>query len=203
MDLSFTKQLWSMFGPNGPTRNQTLRSTIADAAGVVHDLRTELEHPENLRRPYLLHDRWRKVDEALSSNRSKLATWHARYLCRRWALEHGGEPPAEVVLERVAAPFPPMRSLDTRAFFWEHAEVTPLVRVQCRDEPFAPLDPELSERHGLAPAPPGSLVAPEPMPSRHDPLAPLWWGSALVLAGALAAWARDDRKRARRDPGTT
>jgi hypothetical protein len=197
MDLAFTKQLWSMFAPNGPRRNQTVRTTIVDAGGAVHDLRTELEQPENLRRPYLLHDRWRKVDEAMSGYRSRLAPWHARYLCRRWALEHDGEPPDEVVLERVVAPFPPMRPLDAQAWFWEHAEVAPIVRVRCREEPFAQLDPELRERHGLPPALPGSLVPAEPVPPRHDPLAPLWWGCALVLVGALAAWAREDRAHRR------
>ncbi len=200
MDLSFTKQLWVMFAPNGPVRNQTVRTTIVDRDGVAHDLRTELEHPENLRRPYLFHDRWRKIDEAMSGYRSNLAPWHARWQCRRWALEHDGEPPAEVVLERVATPFPPMRPLDAQAFFWEHAQVTPLVRVRCRDEPFAQLDPEIRERHGLPPAPPGSLVAPEPLAPRRNPLAPLWWGCALVLAGALAAWSREDSRRAPHEP---
>jgi len=198
MDLSFTKQLWSMFAPNGPVRNHTVRTLIVDQAGVSHDLRTELEHPENLPRPHLLHDRWRKVDAGLSGSRSKLASWHARWLCRRWALDHGGEPPAEVVLERVSAPFPPMRPLDAQAWFWEHAEVAPLVEVRCGEEPFAQLDPELRERHGLPPAPPGSLVTPDPMPLRHDPLAPLWWSGGLMLVGVLAAWAREDRIRASR-----
>lgn len=198
MDLTFTKQLWSMFAPNGPVRNHTTRTTIVDDAGVVHDLRTEQQHPENLPRPYLFYDAWRKVDEGLSGPRSKHAPWHARYQCRRWALEHGGEPPVEVVLERVVAPFPPMRPLDPQAWFWKHAEVLPLVRVACREEAFGQLDPAVRERHGLPPAAPGSLVAPEPLrPHRPDPLSPLWWGATLVLVGALAAWAREDRARAR------
>lgn len=149
MELSFTRQLWSMFAPNGPRRNQTVRTTIVDRAGAVHDLHTELELPDNLRRPYLRHDRWRKIDEAMSGYRAKLVPWHARYLCRQWALDHDGEQPAEVVLERVVAPFPPLRPLDALAFFWEHAQVVPIVRARCADEPFARVDPEVSERHGL------------------------------------------------------
>jgi hypothetical protein len=198
MDLTFTKQAWSMFAPNGPVRNWSLRTTIVDAAGVVHDLRSEQQHPENLRRPYLSFEAWRKVDEGLSGNRSKLAPWHARYLCRRWALEHGGEAPVEVVLERVAAPFPPMRPLDPQAWFWENARTTPIVRIACREEPFAQLDPAIRTRHGLPPAEPGSIVTPAPLrPPRPDPLRPLWWGGAVVLAGALAAWARQERRAAR------
>jgi hypothetical protein len=196
MELSFTRQLWSMFAPNGPRRNQTVRTTIVDAAGAVHDLHTELERPENLRRPYLLHDRWRKIDEAVGGYRAWLAPWHARYLCRRWALEHDGEPPVEVALERVVAAFPPMRPLDAETYFWEHAEVVPIVRVRCEVEPFAQLDPEVRRRYGLPPAAAEPLVdAPRtPPPRRPDPPAPLWPLSALVLAGAIAVWTRADRK---------
>jgi hypothetical protein len=196
LDLTFTKQIWSMFAPNGPVRNQTVRTTVMDHAGVVYDLRTEVEHPENLRRPYLLHDRWRKVDEAMSGYRSKLAPWHARHVCRRWALEHSGEPPVEVVLERVAAPFPPMRPLDVQAWFWEHAEVKPIVRMPCDEDPFGQLDPEIRARHGLPPVPAHSLAAPEPMsPRQPDPLAPLWWGGTVVLVGMLVIWGREGRAR--------
>jgi hypothetical protein len=194
MDLSFTRQLWSMFAPNGPRRNQTVRTTIVDAAGAVHDLRTELERPENLRRPYLLHDRWRKIDEAVGGHRAWLAPWHARYLCRRWALEHDGEPPLEVVLERVVAAFPPMQPLDAETYFWEHAKVVPIVRVRCSDEPFARLDPEVRQRHGLPPASSDSRVHARPTPSRSpDPLAPLWLVAASLLAGLITVWARADR----------
>lgn len=198
MDLTFTKQIWSMFAPNGPVRNWTLRTTLVDEAGAAHDLRTELQHPENLRRPYLFYDAWRKVDEGLSGNRSKLAPWHARYLCRRWALDHGGALPREVVLERVAAPFPPMQPLDPQAWFWEHAEVVPIVRIACREDAFGRLDADVRERHDLPPPASDALVSPAPLPAhRPDPLLPLWWGAALVLAGTLAAWSREDRARER------
>lgn len=202
IELSFTRQLWSMFAPNGPRRNQTVRTKIVDSQGIVHDLRTELEHPERLRRPYLVHDRWRKIDEAMSGHRAWLAPWHARYLCRHWALEHGGEPPTEVVLERVVAPFPPLRPLDTQAYFWDHAEVRPIVRVRCAEEPFAQLSAEVRERYGLPPASPESLVYAE-APPRYAPIpmAPLWAGMALVLAGALSIWSRGGGSSRRCDRG--
>ena len=203
MELTFTRQGWRMFAPNGPTRNQTLRTTLTDRAGLEHDLHTELELPENLRRPYLRHDRWRKVDEAVSGYRPTLTVWHARYLCRRWALDHAGEPPAQVELSRVAAPFPPTAEANADAYFWANAEATSLVRIDCDDEPFAQLQPELRRRHGLGET---SAELHQVSPSRQrqpDPLAPLWPLLGLVLAGAGLAWHVDERRRrapAPRDP---
>jgi hypothetical protein len=147
MDVTYTRQLWSMFAPNGPTRNQTLRTTVV-VGDERHDLRTELEH--DLRRPYLLHDRWRKVDEGVSGYRSNLAPWHARFVCRQWALDHDGEVPTEVVLERVVARFAPDDVADREAWFWAHAEVEPIVRVECAESRFGVPEPEVLARHGLS-----------------------------------------------------
>jgi len=148
MELTFTRQGWRMFAPNGPTRNQTVRTIVHDPAGVAHDLHTELERPENLRRPYLFHDRRRKVGEAISGYRSGLSRWHARYLCRSWAMEHDNVLPASVELTRIAAAFAPMTEPDADAHFWAHAEATQLVRIECADEPFAQLSPEVRLRRG-------------------------------------------------------
>lgn len=190
MELAFTRQLWSMFAPNGPRSNVGLRTTIVDEAGVVHDLRTEQQHPENLPRPYLWHDRWRKIEEGLSGGRAQLVPWHARYLCRRWALEHDAVPPTEVRLERVSAPFPPMRPLDPEAWFWAHAKVEPLVHVRCAEEPFAQLDPEIRRRHGLPPPSPDELVHAWARPRPPDPFVPLWVALALGLGAVVVAWSR-------------
>lgn len=146
MDVTFTRQLWSMFAPNGPVRNQTVRTTVV-VGDERHDLRTELEH--DLQRPYLLHDRWRKIDEGVSGYRSNLAPWHARWVCRRWVLDHDGEVPTEVVLERVVVPFAPAEVVDREAWFWAHAEVEPIVRVACAQTRFGVPTAEIMARHGL------------------------------------------------------
>jgi len=151
MERTYTRQLWSMFAPNGPTRDQTVRTTVV-VGGARHDLRTELEH--DLRRPYLLHDRWRKIDEGVSGYRRGLAQWHARWVCRRWAIDHGGEVPDRVVLERVVAPFAPQDAPDRDAWFWAHASIEPLVEVACAQDPFGVPDAEVLARHGLAPSGP-------------------------------------------------
>lgn len=202
MELSFTRQLWSMFAPNAPTHNQALRTTIVDHDGTRHDLRTELQH--HLQRPYLRQDRGRKIMEGLVGNRPPLARWHARYLCRRWALEHAGQLPARVILERVKAPILPYDPRDALDYFWAEATIEPVQDITCADAPFAQPDPDSRARHGLPPAPPDALryTWPKGQPATWaerraglDPLAPLWPLLALLLTGALARWAREDRRR--------
>ncbi len=204
MELSFNRQWWSMFAPNAPRHNPTLRTLIIAADGTRHDLRTELQHPEHLHRPYLWSDRSRKVSEGIVGRRKVLANWHARYLCRRWALDHAGETAQRVMLERVKAPILPHDPRDAADSFWSDARIEPIVGIDCADAPFAQPSPEQSARHGLPPAPPGTLRftwpkgQPETWAERRallDPLAPLWPLLALVLAGAITIWAREDRRR--------
>jgi hypothetical protein len=195
-DVAFTRQAWAMFSPNVARANLALRTIVVDAAGTEHDLRTELEHPENLVRPYLLHDRWRKIDEGVLGGRGGMARWHARWVCRRWALEHDGEAAREVRLMTVRARIEPWDEADPAERFWQTAKVTTTVSVECAHEPFAQLDDEVRARHGLAPAPAGSLEYEWPAkPPRHDPWTPLWWALAGGLGLAVAAGVREDRRR--------
>ncbi len=193
-ELSFTRQLWSMFAPNGPRQNASVRTIVIDGDGTEHDLRTELQHPENLKRPYLRNDRWRKVDESVGGYRPWLAPWHARYVCRRWALEHDGALPQTVRISRVHAPFAPMRPVDPQQWFWDQATVTPLAEVQCASEPFAQPSPEIRARHGLPPDAAVRHHAWPKNPRRPHPYEPLWVGLALTLGGALWVRARQESK---------
>ncbi|PCC67054.1 hypothetical protein SAMN02745121_08334 [Nannocystis exedens] len=200
IELSFTSQVWSMFAPNPPRDQQLLRATVVDAAGVRHRFGEEPQRVDDLPRPHPWHDRWRKIADNVLGQRERLAQWHARYLCRRWALEHAGEPPREVLLEGLRAPLP-LPGSDLREHFAGQQQARVLMRVDCADEPFAQLAPEVRARHGLAPAPAGSLRFAWERPAtwaerkaRRDPLAPLWPLAALGLLGALARWAREDRR---------
>jgi hypothetical protein len=190
LDVSSTRQLWSMFSPNPPRHNVTLRTRVIDAAGVEHDLRSELQY--RVVRPALRHDRWNKIDDAITRSRPELVPWHARWVCRRWALERG-EPATTVILERLTAPVDPLGT--TRPDYLETAKVEPISRITCASEPFAQLDDELRARHGLPPAPPGSLRYTWPKGQAADPLPALWLLLALLLAGGLTGWAREDRRR--------
>ncbi|MEZ4450063.1 MAG: hypothetical protein R3B09_11355 [Nannocystaceae bacterium] len=203
LELTFTRQRWQMFAPDPPRFNRSVRTTVIDGAGVRHDLRTELALPDNRPRPYLWPDRRRKVDEAIAGQRPDLAAWHARALCRRWALDHRGDPARTVLLERVVAPMPApgeARAGDP----WANANVEPILAIGCASEPFAQLDPELRRRHDLPPAPPGTILTTWPegqdktwaaRVARIDHLTPLWTTLALGLVLGFARWSREDRRR--------
>jgi hypothetical protein len=109
-----------------------------------------------------------------------------------------------VILERVKAPILPDDPRDALDYFWAEARSEPILDIECATAPFAQPDPELRARHGLPPAPPGTLhyTWPKGQPATWaeraadlDPLAPLWPLLALVLAGGIAVWAREERRR--------
>lgn len=147
MDATFTRQLWSMFAPNAPRSNHTTHTEVTASDDVV-DMRTELQL--RLRYPYWRHDRWRKIDEVMAGTRKQISELHALYLCRRWALDHGGASPDRVTVQRVAAPFAPASVDDTRAWFWANAETTPLAAVDCKTARHGRPSPHVLRRHGLA-----------------------------------------------------
>lgn len=190
MDVTSTRQLWSMFAPNPPRSNIALRTRVIDADGVEHELQGELAyHPG---RPTLLHDRWRKIAGGVTGQRPELVPWHARWVCRTWERDHGAAA-REVVLERVSAAIEPFAPGPVD--FIRAAKVEPITRVQCASEPFAQLDDEVRARYGLPAAAPGSLVHTWPKGQVASPLAPLWLLLALGLAGTLVVWSREDRRR--------
>lgn len=202
IELSHTSQVWSMFAPNPPRDQQLVRTTVIDGAGQSVRFGAEIERAGDVPAPHPWHDRWRKVGDNVLGMREGLARWHARQLCRRWALEHGGEAPREVLVEGLRAPLAPAGA-EVQVHFTTLVKSRVLAQVNCAEEPFAQLAPEVRARHGLPPAAPGSLrhawAAERPgtwaeRRARLDPLAPVWPLAALGLLIALAAWRREDRR---------
>ncbi len=204
LELSFTRQTWWMFTPDPPRVNAALRTVVVDQDGVEHDLETELNLPDNLTRPYLWHDRGRKINEAVVGHRRWIGRWHAGYHCRRWALEHDGAPPRAVVLHHLEAPMPPRAPLDAAAFFWSKVQERGTLTARCDEFAYAQLDDEVLTRHGLTRRGPALQTRwkgarPRTWSERQqelDPLRPLWFGLALALAGLALAWRREERARA-------
>ncbi|MCB9751494.1 MAG: hypothetical protein H6713_16085 [Myxococcales bacterium] len=184
--------------------NLALKTVVIDDAGASHDLRSDLSAPEKLARPYLWHDRGRKLGESIVAYRRWLGRWHAGYVCRRWALEHGGAPPRAVVLTHLEAPMPPRASLDPVQHFWSRVQEKGTLRADCAEFAYAQLDDEVRARHGLPPGPAlrteWARARPPDWATRRaelDPLAPLWPALALALLGAALAWRREELRAAR------
>lgn len=104
--LTQTTQGWGMFAPNPPTGNVFLKIEVTRPSGEVVDLRTDVYAREQMPIPYLGYDRMRKVNRRVLTEGARFRPWVARYWCRRWAREHGGELPKEVRLLRLGYPIP-------------------------------------------------------------------------------------------------
>ncbi|MCA9662579.1 MAG: hypothetical protein KC486_29840, partial [Myxococcales bacterium] len=180
LKLTQTTQSWGMFAPNPPTANAFLKVVVVDPRGDAWDLRTDVYAPENFPIPLLGYDRRRKINRRIL-NEERYQPWVARYYCRRWALERGGEVPHEVRLIRygykipapaelaAVGPYDPMTRLRDHGF--EHA----VHREFCVDAPEGQPSDELRARYGLPPAPPGTYH-----PNAKHRLA-LWRGEDVEL----------------------
>lgn len=160
--LTQTSQSWGMFAPNPPTANAFLRVVVVDTAGDRFDLNTDVYAPENMPIPQLGYDRIRKVNRRVLSDGARYRPWIARYHCRRWALEHGGELPREVELYRVGYRIPPPEELadegpyDPAVRFANHGYAHLLMTEQCATTVEGQPDDRIRERYGLPPAAPGT-----------------------------------------------
>lgn len=207
--LTGTAQRWAMFAPRPPIINVSLRTEVVDAAGEVHDLRSELHRPEVLGGVQWWPDRNRKVLLNVMQERRELGPWYARGLCRRWALEHAGETPRQVRLTELRAPLAlPWEAAtgDRVERFAAGVTARPLLTVACPQEPHGQLPPEVRARHGLADGP-WPLF--KKLPHGEDRWAavvqrqgPGWpwdeWIALVWLAWWLARWRREDQARHRR-----
>jgi hypothetical protein len=101
-----TNQGWKMFAPNPPRNNLMMRVLVTDTDGQVYDLNTDVYHPDNRPIPWVFYTRLRKINRRIigaeGGKGEWYQKWHARYICRQWALDHGGHAPAQVDLVRVS-----------------------------------------------------------------------------------------------------
>ena len=100
-----TDQGWGMFAPNPPRSNVFMKVLVTDKDGNVWDLRTDLYAEEQMPIPWIWNTRLRKMNRRIIGGESGPSDWYrkwyARYECRQWAREHGGEAPAKVELVKV------------------------------------------------------------------------------------------------------
>jgi len=156
-----TSQGWKMFAPNPPRRNVMLRVLVTDAAGQQWDMNTDVYAPEKRPIPWIWYTRERKINRRIAGGEGsggvRYQQWHARWWCRKWIVEHGGEVPRKVELIELSYPIPTPQwlrdngSYDPAQRLRDKGVQESLYIAACASEPEARPSTEVMTRHGLAP----------------------------------------------------
>ncbi|MCB9704601.1 MAG: hypothetical protein H6711_22140 [Myxococcales bacterium] len=158
-----TSQGWKMFAPNPPRSNLFMKVLVTDVDGKVYDLNTDVYHPDQKPIPWLWYTRQRKINRrvvgAEGGQGSWYQKWHARWVCRDWALAHGGQEPKKVELVKVWYSIPTPEEVAEKGpyvpeerYAKTHQEKVVYTAI-CVDEPLGQLPDEIRARHGLPPLP--------------------------------------------------
>jgi hypothetical protein len=159
-------QSWSMFAPNPHRSNMFLQVFVELTDGTVIDL----EHDMYGRRhyPYLFYDRMGKINRRLMEQ-ERYQRHYAAWVCREWALTHGGEMPDRVKYVKMWTKVPhPAKVIPTMGFDPMELKLTKehLASVECSTTQHAQLPNEIRERHGLP------LI---PEKAFRDVVVQTWW----------------------------
>ncbi|MEM6996770.1 MAG: hypothetical protein AAF721_40080 [Myxococcota bacterium] len=116
-----TDQGWGMFAPNPPRSNVFMKVLVTDDSGEVWDLRTDVYAPEQKPMPWIWNTRRRKMNRRIIGGESGPSDWYrkwyARYECRRWAREHGGQTPKSVELVKLWYKIPTPEQTRQRGYY--------------------------------------------------------------------------------------
>lgn len=161
--ITQTTQGWGMFAPNPPRSNRFLKVLVTDGRGEVWDMKTDVYALENFGLPTLGYTRQRKINRRITGAEGGSGAWyqkwHARWYCRAWTLEHGGDVAESVELRSMTYPIPtpewtrthgPYDPVERRE---DLGRETLIHRADCRNDPDAQLPDRIRKRHGLDPSP--------------------------------------------------
>lgn len=158
-----TDQGWNMFAPNPPRSNVFLKVLVTDPAGEVWDMRTDVYAEENKPIPWIWNTRLRKMNRRIIGGESGptdwYRKWHARYYCRKWALDHGGETPQKVELVRVSYRIPSPEEVHDKGYYVAEDLLRRTAREElehteyCENAIMGQLPDHVRQRHGLPPLP--------------------------------------------------
>lgn len=150
-----TSQSWEMFAPNPMRTNDFLEVLVTDEDGELWDLRTDANSPRNKAIPWIWYDRAGKITRRVIGEGKWYRAWLARYHCRQWALEHGGDAPRSVELVRVWYEIPTPEKV-ARLGWYRAADLlereghrSSITKIDCRKEEDAQLTNEIRARHGF------------------------------------------------------
>ncbi|MBL9107188.1 MAG: hypothetical protein JNL82_40210 [Myxococcales bacterium] len=164
-------QSWSMFAPNPHRSNMFLQVFVELTDGTVIDL----EHDMYGRReyPYIFYDRMGKINRRLLEQ-ERYQRHYAAWVCRDWALTHGGEMPDRVKYVKMWTKVPhPAKVIPTMGFDPMELKLTKehLASVECSTTQHAQLPDEIRARYGLPPLPEKAF---------RDVVVQTWWDKKKV-----------------------
>ena len=172
MNVTQTYQSWGMFAPNPTRANVFMKVFVTDHDGEVWDLHTDANSPRNKQTPWVIYDRMGKITRQVTGEAKHFQKWVARYHCRKWALEHGGELPRSVEIVKQWYVVPPPEKVRARGpydpaeYLAAHGREKRVYRAVCATEPDGQPSNELRRRHGLPEVPEAEIHrATKP---RHD-----------------------------------
>lgn len=157
MRATSSVQSWAMFAPNPHRSNMFLQVRVELADGqeldLLHDMYGRRDYP------YFFYDRMGKINRRLLEQERYQKTY-AAWVCREWALSHGGEAPVRVKYTKMWTKVPPpQKALSTMGFdpFELRLYKENLPSHDCATTLHAQLPDEVRARHGLPPLPPGTF----------------------------------------------
>jgi hypothetical protein len=164
-------QSWSMFAPNPHRSNMFLQVFVELTDGTVIDL----EHDMYGRRhyPYLFYDRMGKINRRLMEQ-ERYQRHYAAWVCRDWAMKHGGEMPDRVKFVKMWTKVPhPAKVIPNMGFDPMELKLTKehLASVECSTTQHAQLPNDIRARHGLPPIPEKDF---------RDVIIQTWWDKKQV-----------------------
>ncbi|HEY8376016.1 MAG TPA: hypothetical protein VIK91_05980, partial [Nannocystis sp.] len=176
MRATSSVQSWAMFAPNPHRTNQFLQVRVVTADGQEIDLRHDIYGQRNY--PYFFYDRMGKINRRLLEQ-DRYQVHYAAWVCREWALTHGGEAPVRVnftkMWTRVPPPSQAIRTMGFDPYELElHKEDLP--GHDCATTVHAQLPNEIRARHGLPLLPPGAFI---------DLEEPTWYDKARARAAII------------------
>lgn len=176
MRATSSVQSWAMFAPNPHRTNQYLQVRVVAQDGTEYDLLHDIYGRRDF--PYFFYDRMGKINRRLLEQ-ERYQRPYAAWVCRDWALSHGGEPPVRVNFTKMWTKLPhPSRVIASMGFdpFQLKLHKEDLQGHDCATLTHAQLPNWIRERHGLPPIPEDSF---------RDVTQSTWWDRAQMKAKIL------------------
>lgn len=155
LNVTQTRQSWNMFAPNPTRSNVFMKVYVTDQDGQLWDLYTDVNSPRQKSQPWLFYDRMGKITRRVTGRGKRYQKWVARYHCRKWALEHGGELPRTVEIYKQWYRVPPPELMrrhgpyEPTDYMDEHGKQERVYRAVCAREPDGQPTNEQRRRWGL------------------------------------------------------